>query len=158
MLRRMTCRLTICLVALVCSACSSTGPSGAVGSAVTAPAKDLNLVQAPIPDLLQAARQAPYALPADRRCPSLQHSVKALDELLGADLDAPASPKLSNADRAGEAAGQALVKAAEGAVPFRGWVRKLSGAERYSRQVEAAIQAGEARRAFLRGLAVGQGC
>jgi len=158
MLQRMTLRILFTLVALACSACSSTGPSGAVGSAVTAPAKDLNLVQAPIPELLQAARQAPYAVPLDRSCGNLQLSVKALDELLGPDLDAPAGPKPSTAERAGDAAGQALVKAAEGAVPFRGWVRKLSGAERYSRQVEAAIQAGEARRAFLRGMAVGQAC
>jgi hypothetical protein len=43
-------------------------------------------------------------------------------------------------------------------VPFRGWVRKLSGAERYSRQVAAAIAAGAARRAFLKGLAQGKGC
>jgi hypothetical protein len=41
----------------------------------------------------------------------------------------------------------AVQKAAEGVVPFRGWVRKLAGAERYSRQVAAAIAAGTVRRA-----------
>jgi hypothetical protein len=37
-------------------------------------------------------------------------------------------------------------------------VRKLSGAERQDRRVAAAIEAAEARRAFLRGMAVGQNC
>jgi hypothetical protein len=145
-------------LALACAGCSSTAPTQAVGNAVTAPAKDLNLVQTPIPDILQAARQAPYALPTERSCASLQGGVKALSDVLGPDLDAPAEPKASHVERAGDAAAQALVKAAEGAVPLRGWVRKLSGAERHSRQVEAAIQAGEARRAFLRGLAAAQQC
>ncbi len=158
MLRRMQLRLLLPLRAVARTACSSTAPTQPVGNAVAAPATDLNIVQAPIPEILKAARQAPYALPAERSCAMLQSSVKALDEVLGPDLDAPAEPKPSTGERVGDAAGQALVKAAEGAVPFRGWVRKLSGAERYSRQVEAAIQAGEARRAFLRGFATGQGC
>jgi len=46
----------------------------------------------------------------------------------------------------------------EGLVPFRGWVRKLSGAERYSKQVQAAIAAGAARRAFLKGLMAAKAC
>jgi hypothetical protein len=41
---------------------------------------------------------------------------------------------------------------------FRGWVRKLSGAERYSKQVAAAIAAGSIRRAFLKGLGQAAAC
>ena len=48
--------------------------------------------------------------------------------------------------------------AAEGVIPFRGWVRKLSGAERYSRDVAAAIAAGTIRRAYLKGIAQAGGC
>lgn len=43
-------------------------------------------------------------------------------------------------------------------IPFRGWVRKLSGAERHSRKVEAAIAAGTVRRAFLKGVAITKDC
>jgi hypothetical protein len=43
-------------------------------------------------------------------------------------------------------------------VPFRGWVRKLSGAERYSKEVAAAIAAGTVRRAYLKGLGEAKGC
>ena len=48
--------------------------------------------------------------------------------------------------------------AAGGIVPFRGWVRKLSGAERHARDVAAAIGAGAVRRAFLKGIAGQRGC
>ena len=61
-------------------------------------------------------------------------------------------------ERGADAAGNALQRTAEGVVPFRGWVRKLSGAERYSRQVAAAIAAGTVRRAFFKGLGQAQGC
>jgi hypothetical protein len=37
-------------------------------------------------------------------------------------------------------------------------VRKLSGAERYSKQVAAAIAAGTVRRAFLKGMAQASAC
>ena len=47
---------------------------------------------------------------------------------------------------------------AEGLIPFRGWVRKLSGAERYSKQVLDAITAGIIRRAYLKGLGQAKGC
>lgn len=61
-------------------------------------------------------------------------------------------------DAAGGAAVGALRRTAEGVIPFRGWVRKLTGAERYSKRVAAAIAAGTVRRAFLKGLSVAQNC
>ncbi|RVT87885.1 hypothetical protein [Inhella crocodyli] len=148
--------LAVAALALALAGCSSTGQQ--VGQAATTPLRDLNLVNAPIPELLQATQKAPYAMPGDRSCPALAAAVAELDAVLGPDLDAPKGDKPSLGDRGQAEAGKALQRAAEGAVPFRGWIRKLSGAERYSRQVEAAIQAGEARRAYLRGIATGQSC
>ena len=47
----------------------------------------------------------------------------------------------------------------EDVVPFRTTgLRKLSGAERYSKQVQAAIVAGTVRRSFLKGIRFAQGC
>jgi hypothetical protein len=43
-------------------------------------------------------------------------------------------------------------------IPFRGWVRKLDGAERHSKEVAAAIAAGSVRRAFLKGVGQTLGC
>jgi len=117
---------------------------------------DLNLLRADIPAVLQAAQKAPYALPRSARREALAADVQALDGVLGADLDtaAPASdPGLIE-----RGAADALRGAAEGVVPFRGWVRKLSGAERCERNVAAAIAAGTVRRAHLKGLAQAGGC
>ena len=148
--------LTLAVLAL--TACAS-NDTGKLTTAATTPLSDLHLVSAPIPDVLSAAQKAPYALPAEATCTKLAASVRALDEVLGPDLDAPATdanPGL--VERGTGAALGAVQRSAEGLVPFRGWVRKLSGAERYSRQVAAAIAAGAARRAFLKGLAQGKGC
>ena len=149
--------LTLATVALT-TACAS-NDTAKLSTAATTPLSDLNLVSAAIPELLAAAQKAPYAVPADTSCTKLAAEVHALDEVLGPDLDAPATdanPGL--VERGAGVAMGAVQRSAEGIVPFRGWVRKLSGAERYSRQVAAAIAAGAARRAFLRGLAQGKGC
>jgi hypothetical protein len=125
--------------------------------AVEAPLADLNLVQQKIPAVLEAAVKAPYALPSNRACPALANEVRGLDAALGADLDTPptaADPGLvaRGTNLVGDTANDALRGAAESVIPFRGWVRKLDGAERHSRAVAAAIAAGSVRRAFLKGV------
>lgn len=134
------------------------GITQAVTQAATTPLSDLNVVRAEIPAVLRAAAAAPYAVPADASCAALAAEVRALDELLGPDLDAPPGARPSLLERGEDAATGALQRTAEGVIPFRGWVRKLSGAERYSRQVSAAITAGGVRRGFLRGLQTGKAC
>lgn len=146
------------IAALALSACASSSQDK-VANAATTPLSDLNVVRADIPDVLKAAAAAPYALPADASCAGLAAGVRALDEVLGPDLDAAhtaSNPGLL--DRGEDAATGALQRTAEGVIPFRGWVRKLSGAERYARQVSAAITAGGVRRGFLRGLAAAKAC
>ena len=86
-----------------------------------------------------------------------------LDEVLGPDLDAPASaddPGMieRGTDAAGNEAVNVIQGAAEDVVPFRRWVRKLTGAERYSKKVAASIVAGTVQRSFLKGIAVARGC
>ena len=128
-----------------------------ITQAATAPLNDLNLVRADIPAVLKLAEKGPYLPPHNPSCAGLGTEVTALDAVLGPDLDAPASPSNPGllergSGAAGNAAVGALRGAAEGVVPFRSWVRKLSGAERYSREVAAAIAAGSVRRAYLKGL------
>jgi len=155
------------------AACSTTASSNGtdlqaktnsqITDAASVPFNDLNLVRADIPPVLVAAQKAPYAVPADRSCPALASDVRTLDAALGADLDTPATesnPSLIDrgTNAVSDAAGHALKGAAESVIPFRGWVRKLSGAERYSKDVAAAIAAGTIRRAFLKGLGHAAGC
>ena len=134
-----------------------------ITQAASSPLSDLNLVNAEIPAVLVAAQKAPYAPPADRSCASLAAAVTALDAVLGADLDTratTANPSLI--ERGVSAVGSAAIGAVRGSaeriVPYRSWVRRLSGAEQYSRDVAAAIAAGTIRRSFLKGLGHAGGC
>jgi hypothetical protein len=134
-----------------------------VTQAVVTPLNDLNLVRADIPAALVAAEKGPYAVPTQPTCPGITADVQALDAALGPDLDTPASPNNpSLVERGTGAAGNAAVGAlrstAENVIPFRGWVRKLTGAEKYSREVAAAIAAGTIRRAYLKGIGQSMGC
>lgn len=151
-------RLITLIAALALTACASSSQDK-VANAATTPLSDLNVVRAEIPEVLKAAAAAPYAMPADTSCTALAASIQALDEVLGPDLDAPtAKGNTGLLERGEDAATGALQRTAEGVIPFRGWVRKLTGAERYAKQVSAAITAGGVRRGFLRGLSVAKTC
>jgi len=133
-----------------------------MGAAV-APLNDLNIVRTKIPDVLLNIQKKPYVLPENMSCVSLGRAINALDAVLGPDLDVLAmAGKPGMIQRGSNAAGAAAVgvlrNTTEGVLPFRGWIRKLTGAERYSRQVAAAIAAGMVRRAFLKGLCVSRKC
>jgi hypothetical protein len=145
--------------AAIVGACASGGAErtgAAAGKAATTPLSDLNIVRAEIPPVLAAAQKAPYAAPADKACSAIGAEVQALDAVLGADLDTAPSEKSPSLIERG--ATDALRNTAEGVIPFRGWVRKLTGAERYSREVAAAIAAGTIRRAYLKGVGAAAGC
>jgi len=143
-------------------ACSSPKQDGLVGAA-TVPFNDLNLVREKIPPILVAAKTSPYAVPADKDCNSLDSTIRALDEVLVPDVDSSDAKEKSNlvekgADMAGQSAVDTLRTTTEGVIPFRSWIRKLTGAERHSREVASAINAGMVRRAFLKGIRVAQTC
>lgn len=171
--------LTILIPVLALAACSSNPPrreqasaepaatSNAqttqqkVNSAVVAPLSDLNLLKIDIPDVLKDATAAPYAPPSDQSCPKLAEHIALLDDALGADLDAPKADvggagKIERGIEGG--AVSAIRDTTEGILPFRGWLRKLTGAERQSRKVSAAIAAGTVRRAYLKGIGAARGC
>jgi len=167
-----TIAMTLAAGVLALSTAGCAGPETAKGAAregvqiqkaIEAPLSDLNLVQEKIPAVLVAAIKAPYALPSQRDCAALVDEVRALDGALGADLDTP--PSVANPgllERGGNlvsgAANDALRGAAESVIPFRGWIRKLSGAERHDKFVQAAITAGAVRRGYLKGLGETRGC
>lgn len=151
--------LTLTLLLAACASKTTTR----VTSAAATPLSDLNLVRDEIPDVLQNALKQPYLKPDTGNCPAITKEVQQLDAALGADLDAPASddgPSLleRGTDMAENTAVGAVQRTAEGLVPFRSWIRKLSGAEKHSRKVAAAITAGSIRRAYLKGVASAQGC
>ncbi len=173
-------RLIAPLALLVLAACAAPQPQpihefekpeskadAQILEAATTPLSDLNIVRAEIPPALVAALKAPYARPADGSCTGIAEEIRALDAVLGADLDTPITPvNPSLIPRTVEFASEATVDAAMGAVrgaafgivPYRRWVRKLSGAERYSKEVSAAIAAGGVRRSYLKGFGQASAC
>ena len=159
--------LAILIFIMTGCATRSTAPnqntSSKVGNAVTAPLEDLNLIRTKIPPVLIEAREDPYRHPADTACKTLMTDVTALDEALGPDLDAPRAPSDQDLlDKSGAMAEESAIGAlrgtTEGVIPFRSWVRKLTGAERHSKEVASAIAAGIVRRAYLKGLGESLGC
>ena len=168
---RISDKLLLAMLPLVLVACASSARRPAtvaetgqqIAEAATTPLTDLNLVRAEIPAVLAAAQKEPYALPPDRSCSALAAEIEALDSVLGADLDTtPTETNPGLVERgvvmAANAAVDAVRDVAEDVVPYRSWVRKLSGAERYSKDVEAAIAAGTIRRAFLKGVGRASNC
>jgi hypothetical protein len=148
--------LVITVLALLLSACATKEGNRFTSSAST-PLRDFNLAPSDIPPVLADARKHPYVMPLDSSCKALNADIALLDEVLGPDIDVPIA-EAGAADMVGETVGNAFQSMVEGVVPFRHWIRKLSGAEQHARDVTAAAAAGSARRAFLKGMRMINAC
>ena len=142
----------------------SNDPDNDWGDAMTAPLEDLNLKRIRIPQILLDATQRPYDLNGLDTCDTIAGEVRKLDAVLGADLDEPPPPPdgSSMTQKGGRMANNAAVGAVRGAtrsiIPFRGLVRQMTGADRHAKEVDAAIQAGRVRRAYLKGVGMNKNC
>jgi hypothetical protein len=116
------------------------------------PLSDLNLKKGEIPQLLIDAQDDPYDLTGLQRCPEIAAAVGELDAVLGDDLD------IAQATGRRISPGRAAQEALGSFIPFRGVIREISGANAQQRKVQAAIHAGTARRAFLKGIGQQRGC
>ncbi|MDD9892644.1 MAG: hypothetical protein OXT49_03925 [Gammaproteobacteria bacterium] len=151
----------LALTTLLATGCATQDRNN-VSSALTAPLNDLNLIQVEIPPILQDALAAPYALPELVSCDNLAQRVIDLNAVLGPDVDADDEAEqgwlTKGTEKAKGAAVDAIHNTTTGVIPFRGWVRKLSGAERHTKTVNAAINAGSLQRAYYKGAATARGC
>lgn len=122
------------------------------GDVVRTPISDLNLRKGDIPALLIDAQADPYGVAGLRKCPQLIAAIADLDAVLGDDIDLPTDgkPKMS--------AGRVAQAAVGSFIPFRGLIREISGANEQDRRLLLAVQAGFARRAFLKGFGQARGC
>ena len=131
---------------------------GSVQGAATTPLRDLNVVKVDIPQVLLDALDDPYARPRNSRCQTLVALIRPFNEVLGPDIDTISPDEEGWRTRGKSTALGVAGDLAGGAIPFRGVVRKLSGAESHDRLVAAAIIAGHTRRAYLKGLGEARGC
>ncbi|MBO9708427.1 MAG: hypothetical protein J7521_09455 [Caulobacter sp.] len=131
--------------------------------AVAAPLEDLNLKQTKIPPVLERAAADPYDLEGLTRCEGVAGEIGRLDAALGPDLDeAPPPDERSRGKKVVDAAWGAGVSEVRDTtrhvLPFRGWIRHLTGAARHDKAVQAAIKAGGVRRGYLKGVGMRMNC
>ncbi len=132
-----------------------------IGEAAMSPLNDLNLRREPIPKML-AKVDSPYDLPRDLDCIQIGRLVGQLNGVLGPDWDTPEPDERLRteklADSAAAATLDALSSEASGIIPFRGIVRKLTGAEKHQKKYNRAFKIGAQRRAYLKGLGEAKNC
>jgi hypothetical protein len=131
--------------------------------AATAPLEDLNLKQKSIPPVLARAVTDPYDLTGLTRCEPIAAEVGRLDAALGPDLDeAPPPDERSRGKKVADAAygvGVTGVRdTTQHVLPFRGWIRKLTGAAKHDKAIAKAVQSGAVRRGYLKGVGMRMNC
>jgi len=124
----------------------------AAGQIAVTPLSDLNLHGGDVPQILEDI-QDPYAPPRRRNCSVLAQEVSDLTAVLGPDVDE--EPAEENDDETTEAIGSAVSSAI---IPFRGLVRRLSGAQARDRRIRELYLRGVTRRAYLKGMGRVLGC
>ncbi|WP_304164747.1 hypothetical protein [Phenylobacterium aquaticum] len=126
--------------------------------AMAAPMRDLNVLRTKIPNVLLDALEDPYKRPQPMTCVRITALLLPLNGALGADLDEASLDQDDLVHMGQDSALGAMAGAASGLIPFRGWVRKLSGAEKHDSFVAQAITAGAVRRGYLKGLGESHNC
>jgi hypothetical protein len=116
------------------------------------PIEDLNLKKGHIPPVLVSAVQRPYGLTGLGNCAQLAAAIGELNAVLGDDVDLP------QAGGGRTSAGRIAQSVATSFIPFRGVIREVTGASARKRELEEAVLAGVARRAFLKGAGEARGC
>jgi hypothetical protein len=120
--------------------------------AALTPVEDVNLKRKEIPPVLMSAQDDPYSPQSTRNCSQISVALSELDEALGPDFDSGTEAKR----------GLSSTGIAKGVVasfiPFRGVIREVSGAAGAERRYNASVDAGIARRGYLRGIARVKGC
>lgn len=144
-----------------CSAARQVGEG--FGDAATQPLVDLNVRRDQIPTVLLQAQANPYDRRNLSQCTTIGAEVARLDEALGPDRDEPArpdNPTLNERaqDALAEAALDAIRDATTDFIPYRSWIRALTGAQARSKSVQDAVEAGRLRRAYLKGLGMRANC
>ncbi len=131
-----------------------------VADAAYIPLRDVNLIRPEIPLLLRNL-DYPYSTATLANCLAVTNEISELDEVLGPESYQP-GPDRNIWDRSGDFVEEQTIGAAQGTaqdlIPFRSWVRRISGASRAERAALRAVANGQQRRTFLRGYGASLGC
>lgn len=132
-----------------------------LADAAMAPLEDLNLRRDEIHSSL-VDLETPYVAPEDLDCVEIARRIGTLNGVLGLDWDeAEEDERLRSekiADGAASAALGAVASEARGMIPFRGVIRKATGAADHAKKHENALRIGAQQRAYLKGVGLAKGC
>ena len=165
----MQAKLTAQMVAVLAvtasvAACGTTGRTAdtrrGVYDAAYTPLRDVNMIRPEIPLLLRNL-QYPYATVELTSCAQVTQEIHNLDAVLGPE-SYQYGPNRNVFDRGGDFVEEQTIAAARNTaqdlMPFRSWVRTLSGASEADREALRAVANGQQRRTFLRGYGASMGC
>jgi hypothetical protein len=119
------------------------------------PARDVGLLKRKVPPVLEDALADPYSIRGLKTCAQLATAVRTLNEALGPDYRAGVVYRENRAGKLAAAGGKTVINSI---IPYRSLVREITGAAPADRHMNAVIDAGLARRGFLRGLQNKQRC
>ncbi|MBT2186312.1 hypothetical protein [Sphingobium nicotianae] len=125
------------------------------GKIAIQPARDVGISKSSIPLVLQEAVKDPYAPLHRQNCAWVDYELARLNQALGADFDANQKANEDKATQIALAGGEMVVNSL---IPFRSLVREISGAAPADRRKTAAVNAGLARRGYVRGIGVVLNC
>lgn len=132
-----------------------------MASAAVSPLRDVGLIRQEIPPLLRTL-DYPYSTASlAPGCTAVAYEIGQLDGVLGPESFQP-GPDRNIWDRGGDLAENQAIEAvqdtANDLIPFRSWVRRISGASAAEREALRAFANGQQRRTFLRGYGASLGC
>jgi hypothetical protein len=133
-------------------------PAGKAKQVMKQPLKDLNVVQDQIPEALLKAKADPYARPLEASCHAVRVEIYELDYALGQDLDTDKAADESLSKKLANETYNLARGAVSGLIPYRGIVRRVTGAEKHARAINEALLAGAVRRSYLKGFGEALGC
>ncbi len=151
----------ICVGVAACSTGRTADTRRGVSDAASIPLRDVGLIRPEIPLLLRNL-QYPYATAnLGEGCPAVAREIGQLDSVLGPESYQP-GPNRNTWDRSGDFVEEQTISAAESTaqdlIPFRSWVRRISGASAAERDALRSVSNGQQRRTFLRGYGASLGC
>lgn len=152
--------LALCVGLAACSSGRTADTRRGVMEAGVIPLRDVGLVRPEIPLLLRNL-QYPYSTASLSNCEAVRREIAQLDAVLGPESYQP-GPNRNIWDRSGDFIEDQTIEAAESTaadlIPFRSWIRRISGASRAERDALRAVANGQQRRTFLRGYGASLGC
>lgn len=132
-----------------------------VVEAAASPFRDIGLVRPEVPATLQGLAYPYSSTGLTIGCDAVLYEIGKLDAILGHESFQPGVER-GISSKGLDAIEGAVINAARDAagdiIPYRGWVRRISGAAKAEKEASRAIIQGQTRRAYLRGYGAALGC